>query len=146
MAILLHPIPFNLEHLSPHYTFKIKKSWRGVVKVLLARTTFLLGIVVALEVLMDQEHQVTMEATILNPSMELINVAEAHPRLPKVRNPPEVTRILLISITAEFVDDRGRKRKKRNRWGDAQENKAAGLMGLATAITANMTSEQDRGY
>lgn len=37
-------------------------------------------------------------------------------------------------------------RKKRNRWGDAQENKAAGLMGLPTAIMANMTSEQLEAY
>lgn len=41
--------------------------------------------------------------------------------------------------------DRGR-RKKRNRWGDATENKAAGLMGLPTAIMANMTSEQLEAY
>jgi splicing factor 1 len=39
-----------------------------------------------------------------------------------------------------------RRRKKRNRWGDATENKAAGLMGLPTAIMANMTSEQLEAY
>lgn len=39
-----------------------------------------------------------------------------------------------------------RARKKRNRWGDAQENKAAGLMGLTTAIHANMTAEQLEAY
>ncbi|KAH7032889.1 uncharacterized protein B0I36DRAFT_101937 [Microdochium trichocladiopsis] len=39
-----------------------------------------------------------------------------------------------------------RQRKKRNRWGDASENKAAGLMGLPTAIMANMTSEQLEAY
>jgi splicing factor 1 len=39
-----------------------------------------------------------------------------------------------------------RRRKKRNRWGDAAENKAAGLMGLPTAIMANMTSEQLEAY
>ena len=44
------------------------------------------------------------------------------------------------------VDDGPRRRKKRNRWGDASENKAAGLMGLTTAITANMTSEQLEAY
>lgn len=38
------------------------------------------------------------------------------------------------------------RRKKRNRWGDANENKAAGLMGLPTAIMANMTSEQLEAY
>lgn len=37
-------------------------------------------------------------------------------------------------------------RKKRNRWGDATDNKAAGLMGLPTAIMANMTSEQLEAY
>ncbi|KAG9234841.1 hypothetical protein BJ875DRAFT_460602 [Amylocarpus encephaloides] len=42
--------------------------------------------------------------------------------------------------------DGNRRRKKRNRWGDATENKAAGLMGLPTAIMANMTSEQLEAY
>jgi splicing factor 1 len=46
----------------------------------------------------------------------------------------------------EFGDDGSRRRKKRNRWGDATENKAAGLMGLPTAIMANMTSEQLEAY
>ncbi|KAL8725944.1 MAG: hypothetical protein Q9166_007021 [cf. Caloplaca sp. 2 TL-2023] len=39
-----------------------------------------------------------------------------------------------------------RRRKKRNRWGDAAENKAAGLMGLPTMIKANMTNEQLEAY
>lgn len=38
------------------------------------------------------------------------------------------------------------RRKKRNRWGDASDNKAAGLMGLPTAIYANMTTEQLDAY
>lgn len=42
--------------------------------------------------------------------------------------------------------DGPRQRKKRNRWGDASENKAAGLMGLPTAITSTMTSEQLEAY
>jgi splicing factor 1 len=42
--------------------------------------------------------------------------------------------------------DGPRRRKKRNRWGDASENKAAGLMGLPTAILSNMTSEQLEAY
>lgn len=42
--------------------------------------------------------------------------------------------------------DGSRRRKKRNRWGDVTENKAAGLMGLPTAIMANMTSEQLEAY
>lgn len=47
---------------------------------------------------------------------------------------------------AEDPGDGSRRRKKRNRWGDATENKAAGLMGLPTAITGNMTSEQLEAY
>ena len=46
----------------------------------------------------------------------------------------------------EPAGDGTRRRKKRNRWGDATENKAAGLMGLPTAIMANMTSEQLEAY
>ncbi|KAK4453673.1 hypothetical protein QBC34DRAFT_394706 [Podospora aff. communis PSN243] len=46
----------------------------------------------------------------------------------------------------ERAEDGQRRRKKRNRWGDATENKAAGLMGLPTAIVANMTSEQLEAY
>jgi splicing factor 1 len=42
--------------------------------------------------------------------------------------------------------DGPRQRKKRNRWGDASENKAAGLMGLPTAIYAAMTTEQLDAY
>jgi len=41
--------------------------------------------------------------------------------------------------------DGTRKRRKRNRWGDAN-NKAAGLMGLTTAILSNMTDEQLDAY
>ena len=47
---------------------------------------------------------------------------------------------------AELEADGTKRRKKRNRWGDAQENKAAGLMGLPTMIQANMTSEQLEAY
>lgn len=49
------------------------------------------------------------------------------------------------SIVEESLDSMKR-RKKRNRWGDAQENKAAGLMGLPTMIMANMTTEQLEAY
>lgn len=48
--------------------------------------------------------------------------------------------------TEEPGADGTRRRKKRNRWGDVTENKAAGLMGLPTAIMANMTSEQLEAY
>ena len=48
--------------------------------------------------------------------------------------------------STDSVDDGVKRRKKRNRWGDAQENKAAGLMGLPTMIMANMTTEQLEAY
>lgn len=50
------------------------------------------------------------------------------------------------NLLDEAPGDGSRRRKKRNRWGDATENKAAGLMGLPTAIMANMTSEQLEAY
>ncbi|KAF7590519.1 hypothetical protein BBP40_002707 [Aspergillus hancockii] len=49
-------------------------------------------------------------------------------------------------VRAEPSADGVKKRKKRNRWGDAQENKAAGLMGLPTMIMANFTNEQLEAY
>ncbi|KAI9751335.1 MAG: translation elongation factor EF-1 alpha [Chaenotheca gracillima] len=49
-------------------------------------------------------------------------------------------------VRSETPVDGIKKRKKRNRWGDAQENKAAGLMGLPTMIMANMTNEQLEAY
>lgn len=58
--------------------------------------------------------------------------------------PPRSQADHLVPIGAE--SDGPRRRKKRNRWGDASENKAAGLMGLPTAIVANMTSEQLEAY
>lgn len=51
------------------------------------------------------------------------------------------------TLTGSTVDADGkRSRKKRNRWGDASDNKAAGLMGLTTAIYAKMTTEQLDAY
>jgi splicing factor 1 len=47
---------------------------------------------------------------------------------------------------AEPAVDGVKRRKKRNRWGEADENKAAGLMGLPTMIQANMTAEQLEAY
>ncbi|KAJ6106052.1 hypothetical protein N7512_009569 [Penicillium capsulatum] len=49
-------------------------------------------------------------------------------------------------VRAEPAADGTKRRKKRNRWGDQQENKAAGLMGLPTMIMANFTSEQLEAY
>jgi splicing factor 1 len=50
------------------------------------------------------------------------------------------------SLPADPAADGVKRRKKRNRWGDATDNKAAGLMGLPTMIQANMTSEQLEAY
>jgi len=49
-------------------------------------------------------------------------------------------------LPAELNPDGTKKRKKRNRWGDATDNKAAGLMNLPTAVLGNMTSEQLDAY
>lgn len=53
---------------------------------------------------------------------------------------------LAILCVADPPEDGVKRRKKRNRWGDQQENKAAGLMGLPTMIMANFTSEQLEAY
>jgi splicing factor 1 len=52
----------------------------------------------------------------------------------------------VYSNDALKAPDGPRQRKKRNRWGDASENKAAGLMGLPTAIYSAMTTEQLDAY
>ncbi|TLD36856.1 branchpoint-bridging protein [Venturia nashicola] len=49
-------------------------------------------------------------------------------------------------IRAKPDADNQRVRKRRNRWGPADENKAAGLMGLPTAIMSAMTQEQKEAY
>lgn len=61
---------------------------------------------------------------------------------------PSLSRQVLTIVEAVVPNGDGAKpaRKKRNRWGDGTENKAAGLMGLPTAIMANMTSEQLEAY
>ena len=50
------------------------------------------------------------------------------------------------TVDVDAAIDGARRRKKRNRWAETNENKAAGLMGLTTAINANMTSEQLEAY
>jgi len=50
------------------------------------------------------------------------------------------------SCYPELNPDGTKKRKKKNRWGEATENKAAGLMNLTTAITGHMTAEQLDAY
>jgi splicing factor 1 len=64
------------------------------------------------------------------------------------RGPEKRPRRPIIANTSAYAgaDNGPKPRKKRNRWGDASENKAAGLMGLPTAIRANMTSEQLEAY
>ncbi|KAL1973978.1 hypothetical protein VTN31DRAFT_5538 [Thermomyces dupontii] len=63
----------------------------------------------------------------------------------KDANSDEVTRGR-SPVRADPPADGVKRRKKRNRWGDAQENKAAGLMGLPTMIMANFTNEQLEAY
>ena len=59
---------------------------------------------------------------------------------------PPLIREHTHTLVAEPSVDGVKRRKKRNRWGDANDNKAAGLMGLPTKIEANMTSEQLEAY
>ncbi|KAI7330689.1 hypothetical protein KC315_g5545, partial [Hortaea werneckii] len=51
-----------------------------------------------------------------------------------------------VRTEPELNPDGTKKRRKRNRWGEASDNKAAGLMNLPTAITAPMTAEQLDAY
>ena len=51
-----------------------------------------------------------------------------------------------MCAAAPAESDGPKRRRKKNRWGDQTENKAAGLMGLPTAIYATMTSEQLDAY
>lgn len=68
------------------------------------------------------------------------------------RSPPRGTQVPMlnpIKTDKEPADpsaDGVKRRKKRNRWGDATDNKAAGLMGLPTMIQATMTAEQLEAY
>ena len=63
--------------------------------------------------------------------------------LPRAVFSPLETR---ADCSTELNPDGTKKRKKRNRWGDATDNKAAGLMNLPTAVLGNMTSEQLDAY
>jgi splicing factor 1 len=71
--------------------------------------------------------------------------ADYRPQLPESNGSNKRGRSPVRAEPAVGADGE-RRRKKRNRWGDATENKAAGLMGLPTAIMANMTSEQLEAY
>jgi|SRR5450432_92738 splicing factor 1 len=89
-----------------------------------------------------------------NPSQPSNGFADQRGAPKRGRSPVRCKSIKLLAFTTlsnrctaeEPVGDASRRRKKRNRWGDATENKAAGLMGLPTAIMANMTSEQLEAY
>lgn len=80
--------------------------------------------------------------------------SELHPPPTSPSHPEAVIHFLLLCEPSSdkfclfpgTEADGPKPRKKRNRWGDASENKAAGLMGLPTAIMANMTSEQLEAY
>lgn len=78
----------------------------------------------------DDDYSATPEAT-STPSYDTVK---------RGRSPEPVKR------EPELNPDGTKKRRKKNRWGDASENKAAGLMNLPTAITAPMTAEQLDAY
>jgi len=74
------------------------------------------------------------------------SVVEVRSSVSHTFNLLRVLKSLTLCVAEPVEDDGMRRRKKRNRWGDAQENKAAGLMGLPTMIMANMTNEQLEAY
>lgn len=63
--------------------------------------------------------------------------------LSRTRHPGNTT---LTEDLTELNPDGTKKRKKRNRWGEVGDNKAAGLMNLPTAVVGNMTAEQLDAY
>ena len=87
-----------------------------------------------------------------NPSQPLAAMSDGKrgrspERGPLLSHPSSALYCITDKSPADPVVDGGeRRRKKRNRWGDASENKAAGLMGLPTEIKANMTNEQLEAY
>lgn len=89
-----------------------------------------------------------MEATTLLSPLVACQMASGGVALKDVCRPLRIQTFGINTehVTAEPVEAGERRRKKRNRWGDAAENKAAGLMGLPTMIKANMTNEQLEAY
>lgn len=67
-------------------------------------------------------------------------------------NLPSQTSILIhraaneVDAAFDAAVDGAKRRKKKNRWGEASENKAAGLMGLTTNVQSGMTEEQLESY
>jgi hypothetical protein len=93
-------------------------------------------------------HQLMMEATI-PPNLRQVFLTATNVdvvQISKVRSIYSTRTLFTDIFSAEPVEGGERRRKKRNRWGDASENKAAGLMGLPTMIKANMTNEQLEAY
>jgi splicing factor 1 len=68
------------------------------------------------------------------------------PELKRGRSPGNTISSLAPDGRGLLVTERAERRKKRNRWGNVDENKAAGLMGLPTSIQAPMTAEQLDAY
>jgi hypothetical protein len=101
---------------------------------------------------MKEEKKMIVAPRLLPPCPMALSVVAAlfevsFPTLTRYRNPFLSHNFLLSPIAEPQVDSDGvKRRKKRNRWGDQQENKAAGLMGLPTMIMANFTSEQLEAY
>jgi splicing factor 1 len=83
-----------------------------------------------------------------NPAAPAEGLSELKRGRSPTRGKSSLTSSPTILTNIDIVDssDGPRQRKKRNRWGDASENKAAGLMGLPTAIYAAMTTEQLDAY
>lgn len=81
-----------------------------------------------------------------NPAEPATGLSELKRGRSPTRGQPSTTFSVASILTAIVDADGPRRRKKRNRWGDASENKAAGLMGLPTAIYAAMTTEQLDAY
>jgi splicing factor 1 len=68
------------------------------------------------------------------------------PELKRGRSPGTLTYSWKNDDSNLHNTERAERRKKRNRWGNVDENKAAGLMGLPTSIQAPMTAEQLDAY
>lgn len=68
------------------------------------------------------------------------------PELKRGRSPGKLSTSKEGGIQNSSFLERAERRRKRNRWGNVDENKAAGLMGLPTSIQAPMTAEQLDAY
>jgi hypothetical protein len=144
--------PFSTSSTQQRNRYRYLTAWRGDSKAVRVR---IISPWETVENLAAKAHHLlaTMEATILLNQLEMAMLH--HSSVVEAQSVVCCPVLLLFSralytnsllAKEEFADDGSRRRKKRNRWGDATENKAAGLMGLPTAIMANMTSEQLEAY